>query len=368
MSRRVHGLLLGLLVVLAAAPLRAQPSVWDEVSAEAGALREAGAWDEAIGVVEQFLLRHPQPDATSAEAVSFINQTLWRLESIDRKLPFAQRALGQTANLLYQVWGQHMVARYELEAGGRPGDAARRIQGVLAAVGAQLPEWWYFTAALRGDLVECLAAQGQFAPAQDAIRAAIEQHPRVLTNFDFLRTLATVARQAGVADEERAALALWYGLGDFNEVALNEQVGQIGEALLRLGGPGEALAFVKSQETTAVRNPLRAAPRYAGGDPARAQASLQQPLPDEQRYPQFLLHLYARAWPQALAFCQEELRRSGSNLQWQAGAVAWVARLFKAHDLSVVRANQWLDFQRTGEGENPLPALVAELAAEEGAP
>ncbi len=38
-----------------------------------------------------------------------------------------------------------------------------------------------------------------------------------------------------------------------------------------------------------------------------------------------------------------------------------IARCFKAHDCSVARANQFLQFHATGEGENPLPALETEL-------
>ncbi len=300
------------------------------------------------------------------EAITFIDQTLWRVGGAEGKLPFGRRAAAQTANLLYQVWGHHIIARYELGPGGRPQEALRRVEGVMAEVGERLPEWWYFTAALHADRLEALGALERGAEALSAAGEVIERYPRVLTNFDFLRTLTLVARGAGDGARELAALAQWYALGDFNEQALREQTERIGEALLRLEGPGAALAFAKSQEDASAANPLRAAPRLAAGDPAVVQAALGDPLPDEQRTPQLLVYLWAQQWPEALAFCRDELRRAGDNLEWQANAVAWVARLFKAHDLNVLRANQWLDYQRSGEGENPLPALVAELAGEGG--
>ena len=357
------------LVALGAGPSWGQgtAAAWPEVLAEVSALREAGALDEAVGVVDQFLARHTALDPISAEAVSFIDQTMWRVGGGEAKLPFGQRAAAQTANVFYHVWGQHIVARHELEQRQRPNEALRRVEGVMAEVGARLPEWWYFTVALHADRLEALGALDRAGEALAAAGEVIERYPRVLTNFDFLRTLTHLARQVGDGEQERAALAQWYALGDFNEAALREQTERIEEALMRLAGPGEALAFAKSQEDPAVANPLRAAPRFAGGDPAAVQAALGDPLPDEQRYPQFIVYLWARQWPAALAFCREEMARAAGNLEWQANAVAWVARLFKAHDLSVLRANQWLDYQRSGEGVNPLPALAAELAAAAGA-
>jgi len=45
-----------------------------------------------------------------------------------------------------------------------------------------------------------------------------------------------------------------------------------------------------------------------------------------------------------------------------ATALRNLARCFKAHDLNLIRANQFLEFHRTGAGVNPLPALEGELA------
>jgi len=34
-----------------------------------------------------------------------------------------------------------------------------------------------------------------------------------------------------------------------------------------------------------------------------------------------------------------------------------VARCFKAKDLNLLRANRFLEYQKTGQGENPLPTF-----------
>ena len=39
-----------------------------------------------------------------------------------------------------------------------------------------------------------------------------------------------------------------------------------------------------------------------------------------------------------------------------------------AKDLSLKRANAFLDYNRTGEGDDPLPAIEAELKAAPAAP
>ncbi|MBI5832669.1 MAG: hypothetical protein HZB16_10230, partial [Armatimonadetes bacterium] len=56
--------------------------------------------------------------------------------------------------------------------------------------------------------------------------------------------------------------------------------------------------------------------------------------------------------------------------EWTAGDEKKLARVmknvaccFKAKDLSLKRANAFLEYNRTGEGEDPLPALEAELKA-----
>ena len=49
-------------------------------------------------------------------------------------------------------------------------------------------------------------------------------------------------------------------------------------------------------------------------------------------------------------------------LMFHVYALRNAGRCFKAHDLNLIRANQFLEFHRTGAGVNPLPALEGELA------
>ena len=51
-----------------------------------------------------------------------------------------------------------------------------------------------------------------------------------------------------------------------------------------------------------------------------------------------------------------------SLLLFHVYALRNLARCFKAHDLNLIRANQFLEFHRTGAGVNPLPELEGELA------
>ncbi|PJB60263.1 MAG: hypothetical protein CO096_34820, partial [Armatimonadetes bacterium CG_4_9_14_3_um_filter_66_14] len=73
--------------------------------------------------------------------------------------------------------------------------------------------------------------------------------------------------------------------------------------------------------------------------------------------------LYAGTLAEALELAKEQLRTS-AGVDWRmATALRNLARCFKAHDLNLLRANQFLEFHRTGAGVNPLPELEAELAA-----
>ena len=61
----------------------------------------------------------------------------------------------------------------------------------------------------------------------------------------------------------------------------------------------------------------------------------------------------------AVADALDEMREAGNSKDKfkMAQSLTDVARCFKAKDLNLLRANRFLEYQKTGQGENPLPTF-----------
>ncbi|PIZ44921.1 MAG: hypothetical protein COY42_13090 [Armatimonadetes bacterium CG_4_10_14_0_8_um_filter_66_14] len=61
----------------------------------------------------------------------------------------------------------------------------------------------------------------------------------------------------------------------------------------------------------------------------------------------------------AVADAVDEMREAGNSKDKlkMTQSLTDVARCFKAKDLNLLRANRFLEYQKTGQGENPLPTF-----------
>lgn len=104
-------------------------------------------------------------------------------------------------------------------------------------------------------------------------------------------------------------------------------------------------------------NPLRDVPRL---DLGPAEPLLQT----AGKQPAALLNvfLYTGQIDRALGQAKVLLRESSNKpSRYIAAALRQFARCFRAHDLSLQRANAFLQYHATGQGDNPLKALEQEL-------
>jgi len=69
--------------------------------------------------------------------------------------------------------------------------------------------------------------------------------------------------------------------------------------------------------------------------------------------------LYASRYQDAMMAAQEAMAQA--DAQGMIAALNEVARVFKARDLNLVRANQFLSYAKTGQGQNPLAGFWEEL-------
>ena len=148
-------------------------------------------------------------------------------------------------------------------------------------------------------------------------------------------------------------------LSDFTEAEVNQATEWVSAALVAAQGPGAALQFAKSQDDPETASPLKEVPLLELGDPDK----LLEAAGAGDRDARISVFLGTGQTAKALTEATEQMRQSaGAAPQYLADALRNLARCFKAHDLNLLRANRFLEYHRTGAGENPLPPLEGELA------
>jgi len=211
--------------------------------------------------------------------------------------------------------------------------------------------------------VQALRYDGKAEEAIAYARETAALSPRMLSDRGYLRAVYDSVRTTKKPDDVLSAAKLFYVLCDYTERDIKEATELAAGALMAKGGPGASLQFAKSQEKPDAANPLKDAPMFALGESEKLLAAAGQD-PDAQ----LNALLVAGRMPEALKVAVDQMRDSaGKTPAGIAQALRNIARCFKAHDLNLVRANRFLDFHRTGEGDNPLPAFEAELAKSGGA-
>lgn len=230
--------------------------------------------------------------------------------------------------------------------------------GAIETLGDRLsPELIYARQLLSYKLV-ALYATGRHQEALAWAKTAAETAPLLLQDRVFLRWVAMSAKFGDQPELYLPAARLYYALCEYDEKWINEGIEQANEALSAIGGPGLALQFAKSQETVGQTNALVTAEMLDLGDP-----SVMLTAAGENLDAQIDVHLYSGDIAKAVELSKQQMRESQGQPALLAIALKNLARCFKAADCSVARANQFLTFHATGEGENPLADFEAELAA-----
>ena len=224
-------------------------------------------------------------------------------------------------------------------------------------MGDNLPQG-YVASALLMFHVYALRNAGRFDEALEAAKKDAKLRPLLLSNDEFFQALYGAVSGAKKPDQLLSVAKLAFVLSDFQEGSLTRATELVTKALTATQGPGVAIQFAKSQEDATAPNPLKDVPLLDLGDGKAIVAAAAETDTDGR----FNALLYAGNLAEAVELAKEQLRIS-AGVDWRmATALRNLARCFKAHDLNLIRANQFLEFHRTGAGVNPLPALEGELA------
>ncbi len=187
-------------------------------------------------------------------------------------------------------------------------------------------------------------------------KSAAVRCPLVMQDRYYLNWTFQSAKRSKDPATTLPAAKLYFCLCEYDEKWINEAIALVGPPLGELEGPGVALQFAKSQQTPGMPNALQKLPILNLGLPREMMKSA-----GDDVQAQMNVHLYARDVQTALDLAKRQMKESAGTPVLLAAALKNNARCFKAHDCSVARANLFLQFHATGEGENPLPALETEL-------
>ncbi|MDQ3815419.1 MAG: hypothetical protein M3347_15990 [Armatimonadota bacterium] len=154
-------------------------------------------------------------------------------------------------------------------------------------------------------------------------------------------------------DEALRWAKLQYVLCPFDKEALERATRLLARVWASQDSFASVAAFAKAQEEPGAPNPLATVP-LPEWDPATLQQVRAQPQlgPSER----VTLLLATEDWHEAMLQARRALMTDLTNEQ----GVRDVARVFKAKDLTVGRANQFLQFLQNGEGTNPVRQFLQE--------
>ncbi|MGI5819846.1 MAG: tetratricopeptide repeat protein [Armatimonadota bacterium] len=205
----------------------------------------------------------------------------------------------------------------------------------------------------RARVVERLARSYVATDEADTALATLTEnatlYPHLLRAPEWYQALflAHVARgdQPALLSAARAA----YAMCDFDEKAIRDAADLVRQAFARSGEVARGVQFLQAQEDDKAPNPLRDVPLPDVSEEQREQ--LLQAAGDDRAL-RLLVFIYCGDDHAALTEAIDRIATAGT--EEATAAVLDVARAFKAVDLNLVRANQFLEYARSGEGLNPL--------------
>jgi len=381
-------------------PALIAPQQFAAVSAQAQKLAAEGRTQEAVAHCEAFMREHANAAKDNPSGFLTLAGTVYRILGTveDKAARGAQyrRLFTEFRDVpAYAAMGAKGYLDCLIETKGEPAEMEAFGREAVKAFGDALPRT-YEAAMLLVNLGRALQKQGKIDEAEDLAAAAALRWPTILENVNVAGLLSDCAWSRKDYDGMVGAAKLCYMLCAFDEKSIGKARNLVIQALTAKGGPGLATQFVKAQDSAEVENPLKDVPLPKLTRTGAADALLQpvaqvaqpanQPVgqvaePVEQppttpqadvaqaaqpadllaaargyRPARILAQLALGDFAGALADATAEMRDAKTTDQ-MVRALGDVARCLKAKDLNLIRANQFLEFQRTGKGENPLPTF-----------
>jgi hypothetical protein len=184
------------------------------------------------------------------------------------------------------------------------------------------------------------------------LRSIVEVHPELAAYRVVGREMAQYyAEQPGKETEALSWAKLYWVLCDFDERTLNDATTLLQKSwVARDMNAAKSSQFLKAMQDPKSPNPLSDIPLPVL-DGAKMRAALKS-LPESSTHSRITLHLLLKENGAAMLEARRILLNDPSGA---ANAAALeMARVFKATDLNLVRANAFLKYFQSNEGDNPL--------------
>ena len=198
-------------------------------------------------------------------------------------------------------------------------------------------------------MAQAYVGMEDYAAAEEALTSRLPTCPFLLRYQDYYETVVQIQIATKDFDALLSTARAAYALCDFNEEAIKAMANLVRRAFIARGEFSKGIQFLAAQEDAGKPNPLRDVPMPTVTEEQKEQ--LVQGA-GEGSVNRILVDLYigdnSHAFEEAIGYM------SSASTEEAIASLMEVARVFKAVDLNVVRANEFINYAKTGEGKNPL--------------
>lgn len=208
--------------------------------------------------------------------------------------------------------------------------------------------------------VEVLRLQKKPDQAIELLYESLQNTPPLVNWMNFYRLMVDAQTDAGHDEEALRWAALFFRIAPFEDDDIARATSLVSRLWLQNADTKDNPAlFAAAQTDVGAPNPLQevALPILPALASEAVRARLQSDADKEVSPSRVAITLMANEPRAAMMGAREILLRDPTG---KAGA-AEVARVFKFVDGDVARANAFLQFQRTGAGENPMVEFLREV-------
>ena len=320
----------------------------DQAYKYAAALAQSGQEDQAIKAYKFIADRYPDHE-TAPWALFAIGKILFGRTETTEAVAYMQRVLDEyptsrpvaRGDLPFLLVGGLMFRLNDVE-GAR--DVAK--SALDNHYGEMRPR---YRALIIGRLAEAYIKLGDTAAAEELFTSYLPTCVHLLSHTSYYDIMANVQIARKDFDAALSMARAGYALCDFNETAIKEMANLVRRVFVAKGEFANGTQFLAAQEDPEKPNPLRDVAM-----PTVTEECKQQLLQAAGQDPALLCHvcLYTGSNDGALDHAMAYMAEASADEAVKA--LMEVARVFKAADLNLVRANQFIKYAKTGEGENPL--------------
>jgi len=202
-----------------------------------------------------------------------------------------------------------------------------------------------------GNIVALYERAGQPGEGIKFLQNLPVDRPDLLDRRWFWDATVSTYVHLGREDLAKQAAVMAFREAPFTQEGINWSLDLLVKALVLGGEYSQMEGFLQYLKTGEGENPLASIPR-----PELTEEQRQQMVFNAAAgfHPLVSAHLYAGQFDEAVRAAQIEVVSAGNNA---ARGVADLARCFKARDMHLLRANRFVEWVKTGEGQNPLEEL-----------